>query len=70
MPALSKKQQMAAGMALAMKRGDMPVTSGTPAAQMAKSMSSDQVKEFASTPRKGLPNKKKGGKGKDYSFSK
>jgi hypothetical protein len=60
MPAKSKKQQMAAGAALAAKRGEIKKSSLKGASkQMAKSMSKEQLKEFASTKRKNLPRKKR-----------
>jgi len=60
MPAKSKKQQMAAGAALAAKRGERSKSSLRGASKsMAKSMSKKQLKEFASTKRKKLPKKKK-----------
>jgi hypothetical protein len=60
MPAKSKKQQMAAGAALAAKRGEIKKSSLKGASrQMAKSMSTKQLKEFASTKRKNLPRKKR-----------
>jgi hypothetical protein len=63
MPAKSKKQQMAAGAALAAKRGEASKSSLRGASkQMAKSMSERQLKEFAGTKRKKLPTKKKAGK--------
>jgi hypothetical protein len=59
MPAKSKKQQMAAGAALAAKRGERSKASLKGASrQMAKSMTAKQLKEFASTKRKSLPRKK------------
>jgi hypothetical protein len=59
MPAKSKKQQMAAGAALAAKRGERPKSSLKGASrQMVKSMSERQLEEFASTKRKNLPRKK------------
>jgi len=59
MPAKSKKQQMAAGAALAAKRGQRSKSSLKGASrQMAKSMSTKQLKEFAGTKRKSLPRKK------------
>lgn len=60
MPAKSKKQQMAAGAALAAKRGERSKSSlrGT-SRQMVKSMSQKQLREFAKTKRKKLPTKKK-----------
>ena len=59
MPAKSKKQQMAAGAALAAKRGEIKKSSLKGASkQMAKSMSKKQLKEFASTKRRNLPRKK------------
>jgi len=60
MPAKSKKQQMAAGAALAAKRGEKSKSSLRGASrQMADSMSKKQLEEFASTKRKNLPRKKK-----------
>jgi uncharacterized protein DUF3008 len=60
MPARSKKQQMAAGAALAAKRGKRSKSSLRGASkQMEKSMSERQLKEFAKTKRKKLPSKKK-----------
>jgi len=59
MPAKSKKQQMAAGAALAAKRGERSKTSLKGASrQMANSMSEQQLVDFAKTKRKGLPRKK------------
>jgi len=60
MPAKSKVQQRAAGMALAAKRGKVPVSrlKGS-ALQMYKSMTAKQLEDFASTKRKGLPKRKK-----------
>ena len=59
MPAKSKKQQMAAGAALAAKRGERSVSSLKGASrQMARSMSEKQLEEFAHTERKDLPRKK------------
>lgn len=60
MPAKSKKQQMAAGAALAAKRGQRSKSSLKGASkQMAKSMSKKQLRDFAKTKRKGLPKKKR-----------
>ncbi|WCM25903.1 DUF3008 family protein [Sphingomonas sp. QA11] len=59
MPATSKAQQKAAGAALAAKRGEEPKSKLKGASkQMERSMSEDQLEDFASTKRKGLPNKK------------
>ncbi len=59
MPAKSKKQQMAAGAALAAKRGETSKSSLKGASkQMAESMSEKQLKDFAKTKRKKLPTKK------------
>jgi Protein of unknwon function (DUF3008) len=59
MPAKSKKQQMAAGAALAAKRGEKPKSSLKGASkEMAKSMSAKQLEDFAETKRKKLPTKK------------
>jgi hypothetical protein len=60
MPAKSKKQQMAAGVALAAKRGERSRSSLKGASrEMAESMSEDQLEEFAGTKRKNLPTKKR-----------
>ncbi|WP_156842784.1 DUF3008 family protein [Novosphingobium aquimarinum] len=59
MPAKSKAQQRAAGAALAAKRGDQPKSKLRGASkEMEESMSERQLEEFASTDRKGLPDKK------------
>lgn len=56
MPAKSKKQQMAAGAALAAKRGDKPKSTLKGASKsMADSMSEKELKNMASTKRKKLP---------------
>ena len=61
MPARSKKQQMAAGAAQAAKRGERPKASLKGASrEMVDSMSERQLREFASTKRRGLPRKKSG----------
>jgi len=60
MPAKSKKQQMAAGAALAAKRGKRSKSSLRGASrQMVHSMSAKQLREFAKTKRKKLPTKKR-----------
>jgi Protein of unknwon function (DUF3008) len=60
MPAKSKKQQMAAGAALAAKRGKRSKASLKGASrQMAKSMTKKQLRDFAKTKRKKLPTKKR-----------
>jgi hypothetical protein len=60
MPAKSKKQQMAAGAALAAKRGERSRSSLQGASrQMVKSMSERQLEDFARTKRKNLPRKKR-----------
>jgi hypothetical protein len=59
MPARSKKQQMAAGAALAAKRGERKKSSLKGASKsMAKSMSKKELKKMAGTKRKRLPTKK------------
>lgn len=59
MPATSKVQQKAAGAALAAKRGEEPKSALKGASgQMEESMSEEQLEGFASTKRKGLPDKK------------
>lgn len=56
MPAKSKAQQKAAGAALSAKRGETPVADLQGASRdMYDSMSERQLKEFAETPRKGMP---------------
>ena len=56
MPAKSAAQQKAAGAALAAKRGEQPKSKLKGASkQMADSMSEKQLEEFASTKRKGKP---------------
>lgn len=56
MPAKSKAQQMAAGAALAAKRGETKVDDLKGAArQMYESMSEEQLADFAATKRKGKP---------------
>jgi hypothetical protein len=61
MEARSKKQQMAAGAALAAKRGERSKAGLKGASrEMVDSMSERQLREFASTKRRGLPRKKSG----------
>ncbi|MCS0494884.1 DUF3008 family protein [Ancylobacter mangrovi] len=56
MPAKSKAQQMAAGAALAAKRGEMKKSELRGASKsMEKSMTKKELEEFASTSRKGKP---------------
>lgn len=56
MPAKSQAQQKAAGAAVAAKRGDQKVTTLKGAARsMEKSMNEKELKEMASTKRKGKP---------------
>ena len=56
MPAKSKAQQKAAGAALSAKRGDTPKSKLKGASKsMAESMTEKQLEEFASTKRKGKP---------------
>jgi hypothetical protein len=60
MPAKSKKQQMAAGAALAAKRGRRSKASLRGASKsMFKSMSRGQLRGFAKTKRRSLPTKKR-----------
>lgn len=59
MPARSKVQQRAAGLALAAKRKEIPVSRLRGSAlSMYKSMTAKQLEEFATTKRKGLPKRK------------
>lgn len=56
MPARSKAQQKAAGAALAAKRGEVSPRSLKGAARdMAASMSEEELRELAATPRKNKP---------------
>jgi hypothetical protein len=56
MPAKSKAQQMAAGAALAAKRGEIPKSALEGASRsMLESMTEKQLEEFAATKRKGKP---------------
>ena len=56
MPAKSAAQQKAAGAALAVKRGETPVSELKGASrEMYESMSEKQLEEFAATKRKGKP---------------
>lgn len=56
MPAKSKAQQKAAGMALAAKRGETDKSALQGAARdMYESMSESELEEMAATPRKGKP---------------
>jgi hypothetical protein len=56
MPAKSKKQQMAAGAALAAKRGEKSKSSLRGASKsMAESMNEPQLRKLAKTKRKRLP---------------
>jgi Protein of unknwon function (DUF3008) len=59
MPATSKAQQKAAGAALAVKRSDAKSIDLKGASkQMHDSMTERELDDMASTPRKGLPEKK------------
>ena len=56
MPAKSKAQQMAAGAALAAKRGELkPSDLKGASREMYRSMNERQLEEFAATKRKGKP---------------
>jgi len=60
MPAKSKKQQMAAGAALAAKRGKRSKSSLKGASKgLYKSMSEKELRKMAKTKRKGKPTKKR-----------
>lgn len=50
MPAKSEKQRKAMGAALTIKRGKAKPKPGTASAEMAKSMTKKQLREFASKP--------------------
>jgi len=55
MPAVSKAQQQAMGIAHGIQKGTVKPKAGTTSAKIAKSMKPGDVKDFAETPRKGLP---------------
>lgn len=58
MPAKSKAQQRAAGAALSAKRGETKVSELQGSAKdMYDSMSEDELEDYASTDREGLPEK-------------
>jgi len=60
MPAKSKSQQQAAAIAYSKKcKGEKKTPNQQPSKKMAKNMSCEQLKEYASTKRKGKPEKKK-----------
>ena len=66
MPAVSKKQQRFFGIVRAIQKGEMaPTTPET--AKAAADMKKSDVKDFASTKHKGLPNKKVSKEEKDFS---
>lgn len=59
MPAKSKAQQKAAGVALAAKRGEQPKSRLKGASKgMAESMTEQELEDLAGTPRKNLPERK------------
>ena len=58
MPAVSKAQQQAMGIAHGIQKGTAKPKAGTVSAKIAKSMKPGDVKKFAKTPRTGLPAKK------------
>ena len=63
MPAKSKAQRTAFAMALAARRGDVPAESLTGAARLLykdKTLTREQLKDYASTKERGLPTKKSG----------
>jgi len=47
MPAVSKSQQRLAGIALAIKRGEVPESYSPQAAKMARTMTVKELREFA-----------------------
>ncbi|KKL64031.1 hypothetical protein LCGC14_2169160 [marine sediment metagenome] len=50
MPASSKAQQTTARVALAMKRGEIPKTPGTPAYDMMRTMTDEELRDLATGP--------------------
>ena len=59
MPAKSKAQQQAAGLALSCKRGEIPRSRLTSAARSMLKMSIKDLEEYAGTKHKAIPRKKK-----------
>lgn len=59
MPSVSQKQQRAAGMAMAAKEGKMPMSKMGGAVKSMMKMPKEELEHYASTPRKGLPARKK-----------
>lgn len=57
MPAKSKAQQAAMGIAAGVKEGKVKAQKGSPSAKIAGSMNLADIKDFASTPTKGLPSR-------------
>ena len=55
MPAKSKAQQRIMGMAMAMKEGKMAHSKSPAAHKIAKHMTKEEIKKFAGTKTKGLP---------------
>ena len=49
-PASSKSQQTTARVALAMKRGETPKTPGTPAYDMMRTMTDEELRDLATGP--------------------
>jgi Protein of unknwon function (DUF3008) len=52
MPGKSKAQRQAAGIAHAIQKGEVKPQKGKPSAEMAKSMTMKETKEFAQKPKK------------------
>lgn len=50
MPATSERQRRLAGIALAMKRGETPMSYSREAADMARSMSEKSLRDYAKKP--------------------
>ena len=59
MPAVSKNQAIAMNLAQAVQKGQATAKSGSPSAQIAKSMKPSDVADFATTPQAGLPKRVK-----------
>ncbi len=55
MPAKSRAQQQAFGIARGIQKGEIPAKAGTPSADIAKSAEPGDVEKFAATKHKGLP---------------
>lgn len=61
MPAVSKKQRKAAGIARAIQKGTFPARKAGPAAAQMAQMAPADLAKFAKTTERGLPTRSRGG---------